>query len=168
MQLSLVRIRDPRVEDTGHGVERSPRLRIWMVVKDTDRPVFGTWFGLVQKDLGSGGTLPGAIAVTLPVGTLIRTLAATGMSMITETITGQVLHHRVHSETLLMQVWRRIRPAVRILILLRLWSPTPTNPRQNRWKRLERSWTINKQCAMLRHTFLRLRENHLMIQLNVE
>jgi hypothetical protein len=100
-----------------------------MVVKDADQPVFGTWFGLVQKDLGSGGTLPGAFAVTLPVGMLIRTLAATGMSMMTGTITGHVLHHRVHPETLLMQVWHRVRPAVGILILLRMWSPTSTSPR---------------------------------------
>jgi hypothetical protein len=117
-----------------------------MVVKDADRPVFGTWFGLVQKDLGSGGTLPSAYAVTLPIEMLIRTLAATGMSMMTGTITGQVLHHRVHPETLLMQVWYRVRSAVG----------------------LGRSWTISKQCAMLRHTFLRMRDNHLMIQLNVE
>jgi hypothetical protein len=139
-----------------------------MVVKDADRPVFGTWFGLVQKDLGSGGTLPSAYAVTLPIEMLIRTLAATGMSMMTGTITGQVLHHRVHPETLLMQVWYRVRSAVGILILLRMWSPTSTSPRQNRWKWLGRSWTISKQCAMLRHTFLRMRDNHLMIQLNVE
>jgi hypothetical protein len=102
-----------------------------MVVKDTDRPIFGMWFGLMQKDLGSAGTLPGTFAVTLPVGTLIRTLAVTGMSMMTGTITSQVLHHRVHPETLLMQVWRRVRPAVGILILLRMWIPTPTSPRQN-------------------------------------
>jgi hypothetical protein len=102
MQLSLVWIWDPRVEDTGHEVERSPRLRVWMVGKDTARLVFGTCFGLMQKDLGSGGTLPGVNAVTLPVGTLIRTLAATEMSMMTGTITSQVLRRRMHPETLLM------------------------------------------------------------------
>jgi hypothetical protein len=70
-----------------------------MVGKDTARPVFGTWFELVQKDLGSGGTLPGPNAVTLPVRTLIRTLAATEMSMMTGTITGHVLCRRMHSNT---------------------------------------------------------------------
>jgi hypothetical protein len=54
----------------------------------------------VLKDLGSGGTLPGANAVTLPVGTLIRTLAARKMSMMTRTIISQVLHRRVHLRTL--------------------------------------------------------------------
>jgi hypothetical protein len=88
MQLSLVQIRDPRVEDTGHGVERSPWLQVWMVGKDADRHVLGTWCELVLKDLGSRGTLPGTNAVMLPVGTLIRTLAAREMSMMTGTITG--------------------------------------------------------------------------------
>jgi hypothetical protein len=45
--------------------------------------------------------LPGTFAITLPVGTLIRTLAGMGMSMMTRTITG----HRMHLETLLMHVW---------------------------------------------------------------
>jgi hypothetical protein len=36
MQLSLVQIQDPRVEDTEHGVERSPRLRVWTVGKDAN------------------------------------------------------------------------------------------------------------------------------------
>jgi hypothetical protein len=67
-----------------------------------------------------------------------------------------------------IQIRRSVRPAVGILILLRMKSPTPTNPQQNRWKWLGKSWTINKQRAMLRHMFLRLRENHLMIQLNVQ
>jgi hypothetical protein len=102
MQLSLVQIRDPRVEDTGHRVKRSPWPRVWKVGKDADRPVFETWFGLVQKDLGNGGTLPGANAVTLPVGTLIQILTAREMSMMTRTSTSQVLHRRVHPETLLM------------------------------------------------------------------
>jgi hypothetical protein len=102
MKLSLVQIQDPRVEDTGHGIEWSPRLRVWTVGKDADRPVFGTWFRLVRKDLGSEGTLPGTNAVTLPVGMLIQTLMVWEMSMMTGTITGQVLHRRVHPETLLM------------------------------------------------------------------
>jgi hypothetical protein len=104
MQLSLVQIRDPRVEDTVHGVERSPWLRVWTVGKDADRHIFGTWFRLVLKDLRSGGILPTPITETLPVRTLIRTLAATEMSMMTGTITCQVLHRMVHLETLLMQV----------------------------------------------------------------
>jgi hypothetical protein len=78
MKLSLVQIQDPRVEDTGHGIEWSPRLRVWTVGKDADRPVFGTWFRLIQ------------------------TLMVWEMSMMTGTITGQVLHRRVHPETLLM------------------------------------------------------------------
>jgi hypothetical protein len=138
------------------------------VGKDANRPVFGTWFGLVHKDLGWGATLPAPHAVTLPVRTLIQTLVAREMSMMTETITGQVLHRRVHPETILMQVRHSIRPAVGILILLRMRNPTPTSPRQNRWKWRGKSWTISKQCPMLRHTFLCLRENHLMIQLNVQ
>jgi hypothetical protein len=58
-----------------------------MVGEDTARPVFGTWFGLVQKDLGSRGILPSANMVTLPVAILIRTMAATEMSMMTGMIT---------------------------------------------------------------------------------
>ena len=104
MHLSLVQIRDPQVKDTRHGLKRSPRLRVWMVVKDADRPVPETWFGLVLKALGSGGTLPSSNVVTLPFGTLIHILAATRMSMMTETSTGQVLHCKMHPEMLLMQV----------------------------------------------------------------
>jgi hypothetical protein len=73
-----------------------------MVGKDDDRLVFETWFRLVRKDLESGVTHPGGNAVTLPVGTLIQTLTTREMSMMTGTITGQVLHCKVHSETFLM------------------------------------------------------------------
>jgi hypothetical protein len=143
MQLSLVLIRDPRAKDTRCGVERSHRRQVWMVAKDADRPVFGTWFGLVRMDLGSGGRLPCANVVMLFVETLIPPLKAQEMNMMTGTITGQVLHGRVHSETLLVQVRRSIRPAVEILILLRMRSPTPANFRQNQWMRLGRS-----QCCL--------------------
>jgi hypothetical protein len=88
MQLFLVLIRDPRVEDTGHGLEQSPRLRVWTVAKDADRPVFGTWFGLVRMDLGNGGRIPEANVVMLSIGMLIPPLKAREMSMMTGTITG--------------------------------------------------------------------------------
>jgi hypothetical protein len=77
----------------------------------------------VRKDLESGGRLLGANTVTLPVGTLIQTLMAREMSMMTRTITSQVLHRRVHLETFLMQVRHNVRPAVGILILLRMKNP---------------------------------------------
>ena len=76
--------------------------QVWTVGKDADQPVFGRWFGLVWKDLGSGGTLPGAKAVKLPIGLLIRILAVREMSMMTRTIIGHVLHRRVHLEMLLI------------------------------------------------------------------
>jgi hypothetical protein len=88
----------------------------------------------MRKDLGSRGTLPGVNVVMLPIGTLIQTLATGEMSMMTGTITGQVLHHKVHPETLLMQVRCSVRPTVRILILMSLKSPIPASSRQNRWK----------------------------------
>jgi hypothetical protein len=71
MQLSLVLIRDLGIEDTGHGLEGSPWLWVWTVAKDADRPVFGTWFGLVRMDLRNGGRIPSANAVMLSVEMLI-------------------------------------------------------------------------------------------------
>jgi hypothetical protein len=114
MQLPLVQIQDPQVKDTGHGVERSPRPRVWTVDKDANRPIFEMWFRLVRKDLRNGRTLPGVKAVTFPVGMLIQTLTMREMSMMTGTIIGQVLHRRVYPETLLIQVWRSVRPTVGI------------------------------------------------------
>ena len=73
-----------------------------MVVKDVDQPIPRTWFNLVHKDLGSEWTLPGMNLVTLFVGTLIRTLVVTRMSMMTGMITSQVLHRRLHPKMLLM------------------------------------------------------------------
>jgi hypothetical protein len=104
MQLSLVLIRDPRVEDTGHELEWSPQLWVWTVAKDAEQPIFGTWFGLVRMDLGNGGRIPGANAVMLSVGMVIPPLKAREMSMMSGMITGQVLHRKVDLETLLMQV----------------------------------------------------------------
>jgi hypothetical protein len=116
-----------------------------MVAKDADRPiVFGTWFGLVWKDLGRRRRLSGTKVVMLSVGTLIPLLKAREMSMMTGTITSQVLHHRVDPEMLLMYVRCSVRRVVGILILLRMISPTIANPWQNQWTRLERSWTISK------------------------
>jgi hypothetical protein len=100
-----------------------------MVAKDADRPVFGMWFGLTRKDLGKRGRISGANAVMLPVETMIPPLKVRKMSMMTRTITGQVLHRRVHPEMLLMQVRHSVRLAVGILTLLRMRSPTLASPR---------------------------------------
>ena len=72
------------------------------MVTDVNRPVLETWFGLGPKALRSGETLPSANAVMLPFETLICILVATRMSMMTRITAGQVLHHRVHPEMLLM------------------------------------------------------------------
>ena len=69
-----------------------------MMGKDDNRPVFETWFGLVLKDLRSRRTLPGTYAVILSIGTLIQTLTTTKMSMMTKTITSQVLHCRASED----------------------------------------------------------------------
>ena len=75
--------------DGGEGRRSThPRSVVWPCVE-------GSW---EWRDTSN------ADAVTLPVVTLIPTLAATRMSMMTGTITSQALHHRVHSEMFFIHI----------------------------------------------------------------